>query len=230
LAGRMNMAGTSRYVSRRVKTRWVALTATAAAAAYLIFVLLESPPVPGVNGTDTLPAAIALAVVLSFVSFFLSQSAITNERIWLSLTALPPATYFRHLIASRVLSLVIMLIPFAVADGILFALGYGEALGAVAVIIVVIPGSYVLEICWAAYIAPIQVKGDDMVLAAQFNLRQLFTSIPLVGVIVLASVATLFPLVAFAGGLLLCVLSALLTLSGGFWSRVLTKLTENGFV
>ena len=230
LAGRMNMAGASRYVSRRVKTRWVVAAASAAAAAYLVYALIQGRPSTAVTGTDTFPAAIGAAVVLTFFSFFLSQSSITNERIWLSLTSLPPATYFRHLVASQFISLMLILTPFAVANSILSALGYGASIGALGVILVVIPGSFVLEICWAAYIAPIQVKGDDLVMAAQFNLRQLATALPLGAVIILVSVASIFPLVAFAGGLLLCAISAFLTLSGGFWSRVLTKLTENGFV
>ena len=230
LAGRMNMAGASRYVSRRVKTRWVVAAASAAAAAYLAYAIIQGRPSTAVTGTDTFPAAIGAAVVLTFFSFFLSQSSITNERIWLSLTSLPPATYFRHLIASQVVSLMLILTPFAVANAILSALGYGASIGALGVILAVIPGSFVLEICWAAYIAPIQVKGDDLVMAAQFNLRQLATALPLGAVIILVSVASIFPLVAFAGGLLLCAISAFLTLSGGFWSRVLTKLTENGFV
>ena len=230
LAGRMNMAGASRYVSRRVKTRWVITAATAAAAAYFAFTLVQGPPSSAVPGTDTFPIAIGVAVILSFVSFFLSQSSITNERVWLSLTSLPPATYFSHLIASQVISLMLVLAPFAVADAALSAMGYGAALGALIVILAVIPGSFVLQICWAAYIAPIQVKGDDLVMAAQFNLRQLATALPLGAVIVLVSVASIFPLVAVVGGLLLCAISAILTLSRGFWSRVATKLTENGFV
>lgn len=231
LAGRMNMAGTSRYVSRRVKTRWIVAASTAAAAAYLAYALLRGPGrATAINGTNTFPAAILVAIGLALLSFFLSASAITNERLWLSLTSLPPATYFRHLIASRVISLLLILAPFAVADVALLAMGYGAALAALAVVITVIPGSFVLEICWAAYVAPIQVKGDDMVMAAQFNLRQMATAIPLAPVFLTVSIASIFPVVAVAGGLILVALSAALTMSGGFWSRVVTKLTENGFV
>ena len=230
LAGRMNMAGTSRYVSKRVKTRWVVLATSIAAAAYLALVLYLGPPTPFINGSDSLPAAIGVAIGLTFVSFFLSQSAITNERIWLSLTSLPPATYFRHLIASRVVSLLLILAPFAAANVALLALGYGEALGALVVVAAVIPGSYVLEILWAAYIAPIQVKGDDLMMAAQFNLRQLSTALPLVAVFLLVSIATLFPTVAVVGGLVLIAIAAALTTSGRFWGKVVTKLTESGFV
>jgi hypothetical protein len=230
LAGRMNMAGTSRYVSKRVKTRWVLAATSAAAAAYLVSVLyFRSVPVAG--NTDTVgPAGILAAVLLAFLAFFLSQSAITNERMWLSLTSLPVATYFRHLIASRVISLFTILAPFAVADGVLLALGYGNTLGAIAVVLAVIPGSYVLEVCWAAYVAPIQIKGDDMVMPTQFNLKQLATALPLVVVILLVSVASVFPTVAAVGGLVLIAASVLLTMSGRFWARVVTKLTETGFV
>jgi hypothetical protein len=34
---------------------------------------------------------------------------------------------------------------------VLLALGYGEALGALAVVVFVIPGSYIVEMLWAAY-------------------------------------------------------------------------------
>jgi hypothetical protein len=229
IAGRMNMAGTSRYVSKRVKTWWVATAATVAASAYFVFAL-SLGPLPEVSGTDTFPGAIIVAVGLAFLGFFLSQSAITNERIWLSLTSLPPATYFRHLITSRVASLMLILTPFAVVNLILSVIGYGVSLAALIVILLVIPGSFVLEICWAAYMAPIQVKGDDMMMPAQFNLRQMATALPLGGVIVLVSAASIVPLLAVIGGVVLCGISAFLTLSGGFWSRVVTKLTENGFV
>jgi len=121
-------------------------------------------------------------------------------------------------------------VPFAVADVLLQLLGDPDLVGSIMMILLVIPGAFVLEICWAAYIAPIQVKGEDMTMPAQFSIRQMLTALPLGGVIVLVSVASIVPLVAVVGGLLLCALSALLVLSGGFWSRVVTRLTENGFV
>jgi len=230
LAGRMNMAGTSRYVSRRVRTRWVIVATSAAAATYLLSVLLLGPPQPFVSGTSTLPAAILVAILLSFLGFFFSQSAITNERIWLSLTSLPPTTYFRHLVASKVVSFLLILAPFAVADAALLALGYGEALGGLAVVTLVIPGSYVLEILWSAYIAPIQIKAEEFTMPTQFSIRQLLTALPLIFVFILASAATILPVLAVAGGILLIAVSIVLTMSPGFWNRVLVKLTENGFV
>ena len=231
LAGRMNMMGTSRFVSRRVKTRWVITATSAAAAAYLAFVMLQGPPVRAFDaGSNSLPSAILVSIFLSFLAFYLSQSAITNERIWLSLTSLPPAVYFRHLIASKVVSLLLILAPFAAADALLFAMGYGEGLGALAVVALVIPGSFVLEILWAAYIAPIQVKGDDLMMAAQFNLKQMSTALLLIPVIIMAAAATILPTIAVGGGAALVIIAAILTTSGGFWERVVTKLTENGFV
>lgn len=230
LAGRMNMAGTSRYVSRRVKTRWMVAAASVAAVAYLAATLYLVPPAPSAAGTDTLPAAIAVAIGLTLVSFFLSQSAITNERIWLSLTSLPAGTYFRHLIISRVVSLLMLLAPFAAVDVALFAIGYGGAMGALTVVAAVIPASYVLTILWTAYIAPIQVKGDDQLMAAQFSIRQFLTALPLIAVFLLVSVATVFPIVAAVGGLALFSLDAVLMLSGRFWGGVVTKLTASGFV
>jgi hypothetical protein len=228
-AGRMNMAGTSRYISRRVKTRWVVTATTAAAVAYLAFILYLGPLSGTRVGSSPLPAAIIVTIFLSFLAFFFSQSAITNERVWLSLTSLPPATYFRHFIASRVISLFLVLAPFAVADIVLLALGY-EMLGALAVACTVIPGAFVLEVLWSAYVAPIQVKGDDLMMAAQFSLRQLSTALPLVAVFFLASIATAVPIVGLVGGLVLVSIAALLTLSGRFWGKVVERLTETGFV
>jgi len=230
LAGRMNLGGTSRYVSRRVKTRWVALASTAAAIAFFIFALSLGPS----NMTNDVPngdaANVILAFGLSFIGFFFSQSAISNERLWLSLTSLPAATYFKHLIFSKTISLLVILAPFAGVDAVLQVLGAPEALGALLMILLVIPGTFVLEICWAAYIAPIQVKGDDMMMPAQFNLRQLAVALPMGWVVIIAAIGVLYAPFAAAAGLILCLLSAALTLSGGFWSRVVTKLTENGFV
>lgn len=230
LAGRVNMAGSSRYMSRRVRTRWVLSATSAAAAAYFAFVVSQGRPVQFVSGTDTLPAAIVAAILLALLSFFFSQSAMTNERIWLSLTSLPPSTYFRHLVASKVVSLMLILTPFAAADALLYALGWGEALGALVVVALVIPGSYALTILWSAYVAPVQVKGDDQAMSAQFSFRQLVTGITLVPVIILASVATIFPVVAVTGGVAMVVLSLGLCMSGGFWAKVVVRLTENGFV
>ena len=229
VAGRLNMAGTSRYVSRRVKTKWVLAASSVAAAAYFAFALYVGA-IQAASGTDVFPGAIVVAVVLSLLAFFFSQSAITNERIWLSLTSLPPVTYFRHLIMSKLLSLMIILAPFAVADAILAALGYPMELAGMIVVLMVIPATFVLQICFSAYMAPIQVKGDDMMMPAQFNLRQMATGLLLVPAILLATLSALFPLVAAVGGLVLCIPAALLIFSAGFWSRVVTRLTENGFV
>jgi hypothetical protein len=230
IAGRMNMAGTSRYVSRRVKTRWVLIASTVAAAAYFAFALYTGSRVEAVNGADVFPGAIIVAIVLSFLAFFFSQSAITNERIWLSLTSLPPATYFRHLIASKLISLMIILVPFAIADAVLAAYGYAMSMAGLVIILTVIPASFVLQICFAAYVAPIQVKGDDMMMPAQFNLRQMATGLLVVPTFFLAAVGSIFPTVAAVGGLFLCAVAGLLVYSGGFWSRVVTRLTESGFV
>lgn len=230
LAGRMNMAGASRYVSRRIKTRWVALASAVAAGAFFAFGLYRGPANltnAEVNGDA---ASVLVAIILSFVAFFFSQSAITNERLWLSLTSLPAPTYFRHLVASKVASLLVVLVPFAAANVLLQLLGDPEGVGSIMMILLVIPGAFVLEICWAAYIAPIQIKGEDMTMPAQFSLRQLATAVPMGAVIVVATVSTLLPLFAALAGVLLCALAALLTLSGRFWGRVVTKLTENGFV
>jgi len=230
LAGRLNMAGTARYVSRRVRTRWVALASAAAAVAFFVFALSLGPA----NMTNSMPhgdvANVILAIGLSFIAFFFSQSAITNERLWLSLTSLPAATYFKHLISSKVVSLLTVLVPFAVIDVALQTLGDPEALGALMMILLVIPGAFVLEICWAAYIAPIQVKGDDMMMPAQFNLRQMAVALPMGGVVIVAVIGVLFAPFAAVAGLALCFISALLTLNKGFWARVVTRLTENGFV
>ncbi|MDG6947623.1 MAG: hypothetical protein JRN44_03780, partial [Nitrososphaerota archaeon] len=230
LAGRMNMAGASRYVSRRVKTKWVIAAASIFAIAYYAFVIRLGPPHPISTDSNLLPASVLVPIVLSFFAFFLSQSAITNERVWLSLTSLPPATYFRHLIISRVASLLLMLGPFLVVDAVLYGSGYAEALGVLVATAVVVPGSFVLEILWAAYIAPIQVKGDDLTMPAQFSLRQMSTALPMVVVLVLVSVAVVFPPVAFIGGLALVAGAAALTMSTGFWTRVVTRLTESGFI
>jgi hypothetical protein len=229
IAGRMNIAGTSRYVSKRMKTRWVTAASAAAATGYLAYVLSRAPG-PTVKGIDTLPAALLAALGLTFLAFFLSNSAITNERLWLSLTSLSAPTYFKHLIASKVVSLMLILSPFAVADAVLASLGYGAALTALVVTLAVIPGSFVLEICWSAFIAPIQVKGDDTVLTAQFTLRQMAVALPLVPVFLIVSASSISFTVAVVGGLAFIGISALLTTSGGFWSRVVTKLTEEGFV
>ena len=229
LAGRMNMAGTSRYVSRRVKTKWILAASSVAAAAYFIFALYAGQA-PTIKGNDTFPGALIAAIILSLLGFFFSQSAITNERIWLSLTSLPPATYFRHLIGSKFVSLMIILTPFAVADAVLAAFGYPMEFAGLVIVLTVIPASFVLQICLSAYIAPIQVKGDDMMMPAQFNLRQMATGLLIAPVVLLAALSAIFPLVAVAGGLALYVLAALLVFSAGFWSRVATKLTESGFV
>lgn len=229
LAGRVNMAGTSRYVSKRVKTRWIVAATSAAAAAYFALVLFLGKAIVTRN-MSSVPAEILVAIILSFLAFFFSQSAITNERLWLSLTSLPASTYFRHLIMSRVLSLLLILAPFAVADAVLLGLGSSGALGALIIVVAVIPGSYVLEVCWAAYVAPIQVKADDMVMPTQFDLKQMAAVFPMIAVLVLVSVASVYPNVAAAGGLVLIVASVLLTMSAGFWRRVVTRLTESGFV
>jgi len=229
LAGRMNMAGTSRYISRRVKTRWVLATTSAAASVYFVTALVRTVTIGNDPQGFGLPE-ILVSIILVFFTFFLSQSAITNERTWLSLTSLPAATYFRHLIASRVISLFMILAPFAIADAALLVLGHGEALGALAVIIAVIPGMYVIEICYSAYVAPIQVKGDEITMAAQFSLKQLSTALPVSGSFILVSAATVLPTFAAVGGVVLCVVSTLLVMSKRFWGGVVTKLTENGFV
>lgn len=229
LAGRVNMMGSSRYMSRRVKTQWIVVATSVAAVAYFVFVLFLGPSTVSTD-VGSLSAQLLAAMFLAFLGFFISQSAITNERVWLSLTSLPAASYFRHLVTARVISLMLIIAPFAVADAALLGLGYGNALGALVVVALVIPSSFVLQVCLSAYIAPIQVKGDELMMPGQFNLRQMATGLLLVPVVLLIFVASLLPIVAEVGALVLCVFAVLLTMNGRFWSRVVTKLTESGFV
>jgi len=212
-----------------VKTRWVVIATSIAAAAYFFFMLYLGPTNLS-SDTNVFPGQTLVAIFLAFLAFFFSQSAITNERVWLSLTSLPAASYFRHLLAARTLSLILVLAPFAVADGGLLLLGFGGALEAMVVVIAVVPPLFVLQVCFTAYIAPIQVKGDDMTMPAQFNLRQMATGLVLAPVVLIIAIASFFPIVAEVGGLVLCVLALLLVMSGGFWNRVVTRLTESGFI
>ena len=171
LAGRMNMAGASRYVSRRIKTRWVGLASAVAAGAFLAFGLYRGPANLTNAEANGNAANVLVAIGLSFVAFFFSQSTITNERLWLSLTSLPAPSYFKHLITSKVASLLVVLIPFAVAIALLQWFGDPEGPGTLIMILLVIPGAFVLEISWAAYIAPIQIKPEDKTMPAQFRHR-----------------------------------------------------------
>ena len=69
---------------------------------------------------------------------------------------------------------------------------------------------------------PSEAHRGRLVMAAQFNLRQMGVALPLVAVmLLLVSVGSLSPLVA---------VSALLAMGSGFWNRIVTRLTENGFV
>ena len=74
-------------------------------------------------------------------------------------------------------------------------------------------GAFVLEICWSAYIAPIQIKGDDMMMPAKFNIRQLVVTLPMGGVVLVATVGVLFAPFAAVADVVLCVLPTALTLS-----------------
>lgn len=193
VSGRANLGGSSSFRSVSRVSIWKALVVTSALAFAYYLVTTRS----SVSSTTVIDVTLVLTSYMP--SIFLSQGGIQNERLWLGFTAVEPWVYMRHLLVAKALANLVLVLPFVLANILLYDRGAEPALSAAFASAFISPATTVLMGYTFARFSPIQVK-DLGVSPAQFNLRQLASTVPS------------FFAVAFAGAALISLYSNFISL------------------
>lgn len=233
LMGRINIGGSTSYRTARIRTSTVLAICTVAAAAYLYLL--------GFSPFSLAPLVAIVPIFMGVITLVLmAQGTFSNERGWLAFTAMDPAKYLRHLLLSRVLSVLAILGPFGAANLVLAFLGRGtgKALGqnlsfplaAAVVLLVTVPAASILATYIVARLGAVQQVREEGMMPGQFDLRQFVAILPIYFVIGLIIVSEIFVIAAVVIATTLTLISALLLISSSVWRGIAYRLTQRGFV
>ncbi|MBO0888321.1 hypothetical protein J2P12_04390 [Candidatus Bathyarchaeota archaeon] len=231
--GRMNIGGSTSYRTARVKTRTVFAICVAVALVYLFLIGLS--PLAGSHlrlaGSPLNAAVFVVPVFMGAVTLVLmSQGTFANERGWLAFTAMDPATYLRHLLLSRVVSVLAIIGPFGVADIVLGLFGTGQGFEAAIVLLVTVPAASIFATYIVARLGAVQQVREEGMMPGQFDLRQFLVILPVYFVIGLIIVSEISILASILIAGVLTIVAASLLISASVWRGIAYRLTERGFV
>lgn len=226
IGGRIAMFGGSSTFGSRGVSLWSALSFTALLALlylYLIFTILPA------NSHNEAPIAIADIYIVSIIPALFAFPTLGNERLWLGFTSIEPNNYLRHLIIARALAILVILLPFSIADISLGLIGHPLGFTS-ALLTALIPASGFI---WGVYImgltSPVQIR-EEISMAGQLNLRQLIFGI-IIGLLVSISYISFISIyLAIICSMISLIVAIMLLMSKSISSRVIKKMVENGFV
>ena len=236
LMGRLNVGGSTSYRTARIRTRTVLIITTVAAGVYLyltgfstIAFLRQGPLVP------------VIPVFMGVITLVLmAQGTFSNERGWLAFTAMDPARYLRHLLLSRVISVLAILGPFGVADLVLAfvapstVLELGQNVSfpwtSSIILLVTIPAASIIATYLVARVGAVQQVKEEGMMPGQFDIRQFVAILPIYVVIGLIIVSEIFLIASIVIAATLALISALLLMLSGVWRGIAYRLTVRGFI
>ena len=223
VSGRMNsMGGGGSY--RSAKFRLVnGMLATTILAAVYFAVVLKSPY------SSAFYETLFPAVYSSFIVLFMSMGVLGNERIWLSFLAMNPQRYLKYMMASKAFSFSALLSPIAAVNFILAIKGYPGTLGFGLSLLAILPSLLVFVVFISAFTSPIQIR-EDIMMPAQFNLRQMAMFFPMLVGIGLISGSVLSAPFGVIASVSMVFVAFLMLNSRKMATNVVQKLVECGFV
>jgi hypothetical protein len=236
LMGRLNIGGSTSYRTARIKTRTVLIISTVAATVYLY--LTGFSPITVIRSGPLVPIIPVFMGVITLV--LMAQGTFSNERGWLAFTAMDPARYLRHLLLSRVLSVLAILGPFGAADLALALLGTGNAIefgqnvsfpwNSSIILLVTIPFASILATYLVARVGAVQQVKEEGMMPGQFDIRQFVAILPIYFVIGLIIISEIFLIASVVIAAVLTLIAAILLTVSGIWRGIAYRLTLRGFI
>ncbi|QKQ99054.1 hypothetical protein GWK48_00385 [Metallosphaera tengchongensis] len=202
IGGRMNLMGSYTYVSRRIEW-WKVLAISTASSVAAYFLASRFP------GTVFY---VAFATWLFSVSY--SNSAFMSEPIWLDMNVMNPIEFARYYLLSKLLSMVLVLLPVSISVA---ALGY-LPLG-IGILVDVPLGSIMIMSLYARFYQ-INLQ-NPMTFSLSRYLVGFLTFLPFVGVLI----QFFLPLISVTLGATIyeAIISIPFLLSKGYWEKVIEK-------
>lgn len=223
VSGRANLGGSSSFRSVSRVSIWKALLVTSALALAYYLITAKS----GVGGNTATDVTLVLTSYMP--SIFLSQGGIQNERLWLGFTAVEPWVYMRHLLIAKAFANFVLVMPFILANLLLYEQGTKSALSAAFASAYISPATTVLMGYTFARFSPIQVK-DIGVSPAQFNLRQLASTIPSFFAVAFAGAALVSPYSNFVSLIILISACVYILVRKSVLEKLVYTMSQSGFI
>lgn len=229
MAARTNFSGTPTLSGRRISILYVAIFFVAAAVLYGYAALKFSPaPGGGPAGLNfvTLLAGIYIGVIPPLM---MSSGTLPMERAWLSFTSMRPSTYIPFLTATKMLQLALIMLPFALADLILYLRGVPGTLNSIPIYLLYSPlflGIF-LEINYR--VQHYQIK-DEKLIVSRYSASQFALIPPVLAFFVADAIASVFPIADIVIIPLFAAAVLIIMFTKGFWDKRLNKLVELGFI
>ncbi|MEM3852008.1 MAG: hypothetical protein QXP70_03310 [Methanomassiliicoccales archaeon] len=223
LTGRIGIGGSMRVRVSRVSIYTVVLAAVPIAGLYGYIAMTV--------GAHAISIPVLLATLYTgiFVPILFSQDVLAHERAWLSFTSMPPQQYWRHLSAAKMVQCFLLTLPFAAVDMVLYLHGQLEAAGAMIFISSTVPFFTCVVIYMNARLAAMQILDTDF-MAGQQGLRQVGALFPVLLLAIMSILSVLSIVFAVGLAILAAIISFYLTASRRTAQRLVSVLTERGFV
>ena len=224
VTARINLGGSTGTTSSRVRLSYLFFPMLAIAVLYAFLAIMFE------EGEEiNLVILLGTAYISTILPILFSQGVISYERAWLAFTSIPAPTYWKHVILSKFLQIVIMISPFALAGIYLHFLGVTGAINTLPILLIMAPSASIIFMFISARLTMEQIK-EPGTMPAQFSLKQILVFLP----IVLIFFAVILSLILVTLSIIISVLFLAVTLMLVFrkrtWTRLVYKLTENGYV
>lgn len=229
IATRSNLSGAPTITGRRIKISVALVIFAAIAVAYGVIVHTLGA-VNNPNGFGYLYIIIFATLYIGvYPAILMSGSTLPMERAWLSFTSMRPSSYMPVLAASKMLQVVLLLLPFTVVDVVLFFLGYHYALANTLDFLVYEPIFLGIFIAVNYKSQSYQIT-EEKLITSRFNASQ-FVLLPFMFLYFGAvGVSIIFPIGNIVAVPVLAAFVYLLFRWKGYWDRRLYKLIEKGYV
>ncbi len=224
MTSRMNIGATTSQRSARIKLHYLLIPMSILAVVYAVLArVYDSGEPPNVA---ILIASIYLAM---FIPIFFSQGVLSYERAWLAFTSVPAYLYWRRVIFSKYIQMVLMILPFFFASIYLHIIGVSMAINTLPLYIIAVPSIAVLVMYLSGLLTMDQVK-EPGTLSAQFSLRQMVILLPIAVSFAVVIISLMFWQAGLIASAVLFGLMLLVVLRKKAWTRLVYRLTERGFV
>lgn len=224
LTSRMNLGASTSQKSARIKLHYLLIPMSILAIIYAFLAEFYD------TGEPPNVAILIVSIYLGmFIPVLFSQGVLSYERAWLAFTSMPAHIYWRRVIFSKFIQMLIMVAPFFAASLYLHLIGIQLAVNTLPLYILTIPSISILVMYLSGILTMDQIK-EIGTISSQFSLRQLIVILP-VGLSFAIVLGSLFSFsMALISSVVLFGFMLLVVLRKKSWTNMVYKLTERGYV
>lgn len=224
ISARINLGGTTGVTSSRVRLAYLFLPMLAISIVYAALALMFE------TGEElNIVILLGTAYISTILPILFSQGVLTYERAWLAFTSIPAPIYWRHVILSKYIQIVIMISPFAIVGIYLHFNGVAGAINTLPLLLILAPSASIIFMFIQARLTMEQIK-EPGTLPSQFSLRQVIVFIPIVVIFIAVLLSLIVMILSIIISIAYLAVTLILVFNKRTWTKLVYKLTENGYV